>query len=371
VDSKDIKALLDYIDAKIKTEAGIHIKKGVIANIDFCDAVAEVSIGEGQTILATYDINSGFQPEDQVTILMAGGDSNLASNNMVVGKYGGTASPLSTNNLLTNGDMESGTAYWTSGANILSMAADTTNPYMGNTCCKVMVDTPDTEASIFQSTSSIACKPNELYRAEGYFMTEADAGAYVGLRLEWYTSSGTHSAEQDEVNELIYISSGSGYIPYIITEQSPYDASYCNFRILFNINNYNYPLYLDNMGLYGHSNTVAAPTPTAFTWEEVTAVTHAGETAHGYITNNAARVTVTLPATAAIGDTVRMAGKGVGGWRLAQNAGQTVHFNSTDTTTGVIGYMESTQRYNSIEVVCITANTDWVVTSVNGVITVI
>jgi hypothetical protein len=65
-----------------------------------------------------------------------------------------------------------------------------------------------------------------------------------------------------------------------------------------------------------------------------------------------------------------MAGKGAGGWRLAQNAGQTVHFNSADTTTGVVGYMESTQRYNSIEVVCITANTDFVVTSANGVITI-
>ena len=92
---------------------------------------------------------------------------------------------------------------------------------------------------------------------------------------------------------------------------------------------------------------------------------------NGYITNNAGLVTVTLPDTAALGSVVRLSGKGAGGWLLAQNAGETIHFGNTDTTTGVTGSLASTNQYDAIELVCITANTDWVVISSVGNITVV
>jgi len=102
------------------------------------------------------------------------------------------------------------------------------------------------------------------------------------------------------------------------------------------------------------------------TWTEVTGTSQSASVNNGYVANNASQVVVTLPATASIGDEVEINGKGAGGWRLAQNSGQTIHYLSTDSTTGVGGYIESTQRYNCIKVRCITANTDWVVVLPTG-----
>ena len=102
------------------------------------------------------------------------------------------------------------------------------------------------------------------------------------------------------------------------------------------------------------------------TWTEVTGTSQSASVNNGYISNNAAQVVVTLPATASVGDEVEINGKGAGGWRLAQNAGQTIHYLSADSTAGVGGYIESTQRYNCIKVRCITANTNWVVVVPTG-----
>lgn len=107
-----------------------------------------------------------------------------------------------------------------------------------------------------------------------------------------------------------------------------------------------------------------------FSWTEVTGTTQSMAVNNGYISSNASQVVLTLPATAAIGDAVKVQGKGTGGWRVAQNAGQIIHFNSATSTLGVTGYIESTQRYNSVELVCITANNEWAVNSVSGNLTV-
>jgi hypothetical protein len=108
-----------------------------------------------------------------------------------------------------------------------------------------------------------------------------------------------------------------------------------------------------------------------YSWTEVTGTSQAMAVNNGYITNNAGLVTCTLPASAAIGDTVIVQGKGAGGWRIAQNAGQTINFGSSPTTTGVGGYLESTNDFDSIELICITATTDWaVLTAPQGTLTV-
>lgn len=105
-------------------------------------------------------------------------------------------------------------------------------------------------------------------------------------------------------------------------------------------------------------------------WTEVTGAAQAMAVNHGYIANNGARVWLTLPAAAAIGDVIEVVGKGAGGWRIMQNAGQTMHFISTSTAVGVGGYLESTQQYDGLSLVCITANTDFLVKSSVGNITV-
>ena len=102
----------------------------------------------------------------------------------------------------------------------------------------------------------------------------------------------------------------------------------------------------------------------------VTGTTQTASVNNGYITNNAALVTVTLPNTAAVGSIVRIAGKGAGGWRVAQNASEIIHFGNVDTTTGTGGRLDSTDTNDAVELLCIVADTEWMVLSSQGNITV-
>lgn len=95
------------------------------------------------------------------------------------------------------------------------------------------------------------------------------------------------------------------------------------------------------------------------TWTEVTGTTQAAAVANNYITNNVALVTVTLPASAVVGDVIEIVGKGAGGWKLAQNSGQTIYFGSAATTTGTGGFLSSSNRRDVVKIVCVTANNDF------------
>jgi hypothetical protein len=101
-------------------------------------------------------------------------------------------------------------------------------------------------------------------------------------------------------------------------------------------------------------------------WEEVTAATKQMVVNKGYVANRATAITFTLPAAAAVGDVMRIGNYGVGLSIIAQNAGQTVHTGSGDTTTGVGGSLTATNRYDAIEIICTVANTDFTVLSVQG-----
>ena len=107
------------------------------------------------------------------------------------------------------------------------------------------------------------------------------------------------------------------------------------------------------------------------TWVDVTGTTQTIAVNTGYIADNAALVTLTLPTTAAQGTTFRIAGNGAGGWLLAQNASQTVKFGSAATTAGVGGSLASTDPGDALECVCVVANTTWRVISSVGNLTVV
>lgn len=78
-----------------------------------------------------------------------------------------------------------------------------------------------------------------------------------------------------------------------------------------------------------------------------------------YIANNAGLVTFTLPATAAFGSSFGIQGAGAGGWIIAQNANQILHVGSSPSTTGVLGSVASSNRYDSVIFTCIVANLEW------------
>lgn len=107
------------------------------------------------------------------------------------------------------------------------------------------------------------------------------------------------------------------------------------------------------------------------TWNTVSGTSQSAAVNNGYITNNASLVTVTLPSSASVGDMVEIAGKGAGGWKVAQNSGQVIHMDGVDSTTGTGGSLTSTVRYDAVRLLCITANTDWLVLSGIGNLTVV
>ena len=108
-----------------------------------------------------------------------------------------------------------------------------------------------------------------------------------------------------------------------------------------------------------------APQVFVLPFSEITGTTQAMAVNNGYIANNGSLVTATLPSASVIGDLVWIVGKGAGGWRVAQNAGQTIHFGNQDTTTGVDGHLDSTNQFDAIQLLCISANTDWACTGVS------
>lgn len=97
-------------------------------------------------------------------------------------------------------------------------------------------------------------------------------------------------------------------------------------------------------------------------WSEISVV---GPTAlvidHGYITNNALPVQMTLPLVSAIGSTIIIVGKGAGGWVLNPTVGNTILLGGTTATS-----VASSESSACIEMVCITANSVWRIRDVSG-----
>lgn len=99
------------------------------------------------------------------------------------------------------------------------------------------------------------------------------------------------------------------------------------------------------------------------TWTEVTGTSQAISVNSGYIANNASQVAFPLPTSCAVGDRFIVKGKGAGGWRITQAAGQQIIWEEggvaglDNTTAGTSGYIESTDDHDAVELICTVANT--------------
>lgn len=111
-------------------------------------------------------------------------------------------------------------------------------------------------------------------------------------------------------------------------------------------------------------------TTSGFAWITVSGTSQTAASNTGYITSNNSLTEFTLPAVTQPGDVIAIAGAGNGGWKVTQNAAQTVHFGNTDSTTGTGGYLSSTNKYDYIELLCVVANTDFIVKASVGNINV-
>ena len=109
-----------------------------------------------------------------------------------------------------------------------------------------------------------------------------------------------------------------------------------------------------------------AAIPTTLSWSVITA-SQSAVAGQGYFVNGVGAVTVTLPATSAIGDIFEVSNMGIAaGTIIAQNAGQDIRIGSSTTTPGVGGSLTSTALGDSLKLVCNVANTTWTVVSSMG-----
>ena len=109
------------------------------------------------------------------------------------------------------------------------------------------------------------------------------------------------------------------------------------------------------------------------TWNDVTGTSASAAVNNGYLADNVGLVTITLPTTAAQFSVIVIAGGnlGTGGWKIAQNSGQQINFGTSMTTSGTGGSLASTKQYDSVYLLCTTANTNFVVLNSVGNITVV
>lgn len=79
-----------------------------------------------------------------------------------------------------------------------------------------------------------------------------------------------------------------------------------------------------------------------------------------------AQVDLSLPASSAVGDIIKIYNLSSNLWSVTQGAGQQVHMLGASTTSGATGSLTSTTQYDAIELVCVVADTIWIVADATG-----
>jgi hypothetical protein len=91
---------------------------------------------------------------------------------------------------------------------------------------------------------------------------------------------------------------------------------------------------------------------------------------NNYFTTGGGLLNLYLPPIAAVGTIIRIAGYNSLGWHVVQDVGQSIDLGIDTTTVGVAGYIESITPKDTIELLCVVANTHWITLSSVGNITV-
>lgn len=107
-----------------------------------------------------------------------------------------------------------------------------------------------------------------------------------------------------------------------------------------------------------------------FSWTHVTGASQAMLPNNGYVADDSGSlVTLTLPASSAIGDEIDLVGRSSMGWKVTYSTGQSIIIG-TSTSTTTSGNIASTNPADSIILICTAANTEWTALSTIGNITV-
>jgi len=78
-----------------------------------------------------------------------------------------------------------------------------------------------------------------------------------------------------------------------------------------------------------------------------------------YFANWLVTLNFTLPTTASVWTRIQIVAHNLRWWKIIQNAWQVVYVWATQTTLGSSGYLQSTEVWDSIELICVEADTTW------------
>lgn len=198
-------------------------------------------------------------------------------------------------------------------------------------------------------------------RGDGTWATPAGGGTVnsgTANQLAYYASTGTAVSGLTGANSAMLVTNSSG-VPAMT-------ASMTNGQVIIGVTGGTpVPATLTAGSGISISNTAGgitiAGTGSGIGWTEVTGTSQTMVADSGWVANNGGLVTLTLPATAAFGTAISVIGKGAGGWLIAQNSGQNIQIGNTSSTVGTGGSVASSNRYDSIDLLCTTADTTWTI----------
>lgn len=225
--------------------------------------------------------------------------------------------------------------------------------------------------SVTQSSHGFAVGNVLKYSGSSYAKAQADSAAnaeVVGI-VSTVTSSNIFVLTMaGYVSGLSSLTAGTTYFlstssAGALTTTAPSTAGQI-WKPLLNTDSTTSGIFSNYLGLVVPSTTTASTTVTITT-------SQTASVGFRYFTNSASLVTVTLPSTASVGDLIRVDGRGLGLWKIGQNSGQVIHGGSPDTTVGTGGSLTAQSRYDCVTLVCMIANTDWIIEDERGTLTVV
>lgn len=105
----------------------------------------------------------------------------------------------------------------------------------------------------------------------------------------------------------------------------------------------------------GNNSITISASGSGFTWHDVTGGSATLAAENGYIADSSSLTTFTMPSNNSFGDTIKIVGKGSGGWKIVYGTSQNIIFGSSTSTT-TTGSIASTNANDCVELICSTAS---------------
>jgi hypothetical protein len=226
------------------------------------------------------------------------------------------ASAVISGTACANGGAKIDSGFDVNGNNVLDPSEITSTQY---------VCTPPNGANGLNALVKSSVEPAAVNCANGGYKVEVglDANSNGTLDAAEVTSTGYVCAGSNATNGVDGFNSLMAIVPETAGSNCTYGGSKITYGLDTNRNN-----TLDAGEVTIATTTYLCSGPaTGIGWVRATADTQAISNT-GYFTDSLTALTITLPANPATGDVVAVNGVGAGGWKIAQNAGQSINLKN-------------------------------------------